>query len=308
MNTKNIMMRIIKVVVSLYILYCTIIFLTLVYNSFTEPHEYLASDYRIFKDTPAWDLAKAVRDADTAEITYLVQEKKIPIDFQDSIYGTSLLSLAVYHNNLKSVKKILELGADPNLYEDTINQQGTNPVIDACFFNEEISIEILKLLLDYGGNPNSVTKGITKNGKYSFPFRQTALEVASSNGNIAKIKLLLNYGADVNFTPDRDYDTDPLRDALYTEKMRAALCLLENGAKFDKEYINTFAKEKETILSILRIIDLPLDSEEYKFKLKIIAFLKEKGLDYYKEPIPDFMIKRIKRLYPNDWQEYMQKY
>ena len=76
MNTKNIMMRIIKVVVSLYILYWSIIFLTLVYNSFTEPHEYLASDYRIFKDTPAWDLAKAVRDADTAEIRYQILEKK----------------------------------------------------------------------------------------------------------------------------------------------------------------------------------------------------------------------------------------
>lgn len=308
MNAKNIMMRIIKVVVSLYILYWSIIFLTLVYNSFTEPHEYLASDYRIFKDTPAWDLAKAVRDADTAEITYLVQEKKIPIDFQDSIYGNSLLSLAVYHNNLKSVKKILELGANPNLYEDTINQLGTNPVIDACFFNEEKSIEILKLLLDYGGDPNSVTKGITKNGKYSFPFRQTALEAASRNGNIAKIKLLLNYGADINFVPDRDYDSDPLHEALSTRKMSAALYLLENGAKFDKEYINPFDKEKETILFILRKIDLPLDSEEYKFKLKIIAFLKEKGLDYYKEPIPDFMEKKIKRLHPDDWQEYMQKY
>ena len=307
MNTKNIMMRIIKVVVSLYILYWSIIFLTLVYNSFTEPHEYLASDYRIFKDTPAWDLAKAVRDADTAEITYLVQEKKIPIDFQDSIYGTSLLSLAVYHNNLKSVKKLLELGADPNKYEDTLDLTGENVMITACT-SLYPSDKILKLLLDYGGDPNSVTKGITKNGKYSFPFRQTALEAASRNGNIAKIKLLLNYGADVNFTPDRDYDTDPLRDALYTEKMRAALCLLENGAKFDKEYINTFSKEKETILFILRKIDLPLDSEEYKFKLKIIAFLKEKGLDYYKEPIPDFMEKEIKRLHPNDWQEYMQKY
>ena len=304
MNTKNIMMRIIKVVVSLYILYWSIIFLTLVYNSFTEPHEYLASDYRIFKDTPAWDLAKAVRDADTAEITYLVQEKKIPIDFQDSIYGKSLLSLAVYHNNLKSVKKILELGADPNLYEDTINQQGTNPVIDACFFNEEISVEILKLLLDYGGNPNSVTKGVND----GHPYRITAMEASANFGDTEKIKVLIDYGADVNFTPDRDYDTDPLLDALYTNKMRAALYLLENGAKFDKEYINPFSKEKETILFILRKIDLPLDSEEYKFKLKIIDFLKEKGLDYSKEPIPDFMIKRIKRLYPNDWQEYMQKY
>ena len=285
-------------------MYWSIIFLTLVYNSFTEPHEYLASDYRIFKDTPAWDLAKAVRDADTAEITYLVQEKKIPIDFQDSIYGKSLLSLAVYHNNLKSVKKILELGADPNLYEDTINQQGTNPVIDACFFNEEISVEILKLLLDYGGNPNSVTKGVDD----GHPYRITAMEASANFGDTEKIKVLIDYGADVNFTPDRDYDTDPLLDALYTNKMRAALYLLENGAKFDKEYINPFSKEKETILFILRKIDLPLDSEEYKFKLKIIDFLKEKGLDYSKEPIPDFMIKRIKRLYPNDWQEYMQKY
>ena len=308
MNVKKNILRIIKISLSLYVLYWIIIFLTLVYNSFTEPHEYLASDYRIFKDTPVWDLAKAVRDADTAEITYLVQEKKIPIDFQDSIYGKSLLSLAVYHNNLKSVKKLLELGADPNLYEDTINQPGTNPVIDACFFNEEISIEILKLLLDYGGNPNSVTKGVNKNGNIVHPLRNSAMEEAASFGEIEKIKVLMDYGADINFTPDRDYDTDPLKESLLTEHMNIALFLLEHGAKYDKEYLNPFTKNKENILYILRKIDLPLDSEEYKFKLKIIDFLKEKGLDYYKEPIPDFMEKKIKRLHPNDWQEYMQKY
>ena len=304
MNVKKNILRIIKIALSLYVLYWIIIFLTLVYNSFTEPHEYLASDYRIFKDTPAWDLAKAVRDADTAEITYLVQEKKIPIDFQDSIYGKSLLSLAVYHNNLKSVKKILELGADPNLYEDTINQQGTNPVIDACFFNEEISIEILKLLLDYGGDPNSVTKGVND----GHPYRMSAIEASATFGDTEKIKVLMDYGANINFVPNRDYDSDPLHKALYAHKMSAALYLLENGAKFEKEYLNPFTKNKENILYILRKIDLPLDSEEYKFKLKIIAFLKEKGLDYYKEPIPDFMEKEIKRLHPNDWQEYMQKY
>ena len=307
MNTKNIMMRIIKVVVSLYILYQSIIFLTLVYNSFTEPHEYLSSDYRIFKDTPAWDLAKAVRDADTAEIRYQILEKKIPVNYQEQKYGESMLSIATYQNNIKSVKKLLELGANPNLYVDTINRSGYNPVIKACKY-KKISVEILKLLMDFGGNPNSVTKGVNKNGNIVHPLRNSAMEEAASSGEIEKIKVLMDYGADVNFTPDRDYDTDPLLDALYTNKMRAALYLLENGAKFDKEYINPFSKEKETILFILRKIDLPLDSEEYKFKLKIIDFLKEKGLDYSKEPIPDFMIKRIKRLYPNDWQEYMQKY
>lgn len=218
-----------------------------------------------------------------------------------------MLSIATYQNNIKSVKKLLELGANPNLYVDTINRSGYNPVIKACKY-KKISVEILKLLMDFGGNPNSVTKGVNKNGNIVHPLRNSAMEEAASSGEIEKIKVLMDYGADVNFTPDRDYDTDPLLDALYTNKMRAALYLLENGAKFDKEYINPFSKEKETILFILRKIDLPLDSEEYKFKLKIIDFLKEKGLDYSKEPIPDFMIKRIKRLYPNDWQEYMQKY
>jgi len=307
MNAKKFIMRTIKVAVSLYILYCAIIFLTLVYNSFTEPNEYLASDYRIFNDTPAWDLAKAVRDADTAEIRYQILEKKIPVNYQEQKYGESMLSIATYQNNIKSVKKLLELGANPNLYVDTINRSGYNPVIKACKY-EEISIEILKLLLDYGGNPNSVTKGVNKNGNIVHPLRNSAMEEAASSGEIEKIKVLMDYGADVNFTPDRDYDTDPLHEALYAHKMSAALYLLENGAKFEKEYLNSFTKNKENILYILRKIYLPLDSEEYKFKLKIIAFLKEKGLDYYKEPIPDFMEKKIKRLHPNDWQEYMQKY
>ncbi|MBO7290999.1 MAG: ankyrin repeat domain-containing protein, partial [Bacteroidaceae bacterium] len=163
-------------------------------------------------------------------------------------------------------------------------------------------------LMDFGGNPNSVTKGVNKNGNIVHPLRNSAMEEAASSGEIEKIKVLMDYGADVNFTPDRDYDTDPLHEALYAHKMSAALYLLENGAKFEKEYLNSFTKNKENILYILRKIYLPLDSEEYKFKLKIIAFLKEKGLDYYKEPIPDFMEKKIKRLHPNDWQEYMQKY
>lgn len=307
MNVTKYILRIIKIALTLYVLYWVVIFLVLIYNSFTEPHEYLASDYRIFKDTPAWDLAKAVRDADTAEISHQILEKKIPIDFQDSIYGKSILSLAVYQDNIKSVKKLLELGADPNLYEDTIDGNGYNPVIDACIF-EDISVEILKLLLDYGGNPNSVSKGVNKNGNIVHPLRNSAMEEAASSGEIEKIKVLMDYGADINFIPVRDYDTDPLWKSLLTEQMNTALFLLEHGAKYDKEYLNPFTNSKENILHLLRKIDLPLNSEEYKYKLKIINLLKTKGLDYYNEPIPDFMVKKIKRLYPNSWEVYMKKY
>ncbi len=307
MNVKKNILRIIKISLSLYVLYWIIIFLTLVYNSFTEPHEYLASDYRIFKDTPAWDLAKAVRDADTAEIRYQILEKKIPVNYQEQKYGESMLSIATYQNNIKSVKKLLELGANPNLYVDTINRSGYNPVIKACKY-KKISVEILKLLMDFGGNPNSVTKGVNKNGNIVHPLRNSAMEEAASSGEIEKIKVLMDYGADINFTPDRDYDTDPLKESLLTEHMNIALFLLEHGAKYDKEYLDPFTNEKENILDLLRIQTFPLDSEKYFYKLKIIEFLKKNGIDYYKEPIPDFMEKEIKRLHPNDWQEYMQKY
>ncbi len=307
MNAKKFIMRTIKVAVSLYILYWAIIFLTLVYNSFTEPHEYLASDYRIFKDTPAWDLAKAVRDADTAEIRYQILEKKIPVNYQEQKYGESMLSIATYQNNIKSVKKLLELGANPNLYVDTINRSGYNPVIKACKY-KKISVEILKLLMDFGGNPNSVTKGVNKNGNIVHPLRNSAMEEAASSGEIEKIKVLMDYGADINFTPDREYDTDPLWKSLLTEQMNIALFLLEHGAKYDKEYLNPFTNEKENILDLLRIQTFPLDSEKYFYKLKIIEFLKKNGIDYYKTPVPDWIVDKIKNKYPNTWKEYIVKY
>ncbi|WP_276090957.1 hypothetical protein [Pedobacter sp. JY14-1] len=41
---------------------------------------------------------------------------------------------------------------------------------------------------------------------------------------------------------------------------------------------------------------------------EVITFLKGKGLDYYKEPIPDYILKEIKKKYPKNWEEYAQKY
>ncbi|MCB1175334.1 MAG: hypothetical protein KDK39_17300 [Leptospiraceae bacterium] len=38
------------------------------------------ADYRMFQETPAWELAKAVWDADLAEIEEQVVQNKIPVD------------------------------------------------------------------------------------------------------------------------------------------------------------------------------------------------------------------------------------
>jgi ribose 5-phosphate isomerase RpiB len=45
----------------------------------------------------------------------------------------------------------------------------------------------------------------------------------------------------------------------------------------------------------------PLDSEGYKVKMEVVEYLKQKGLDYWKEPIPG-------QYYKNYEKAYLEKY
>ena len=49
-------------------------------------------DYRVFQNTPAWQLAKAVQDEDTEEVDKIVSENPRIINYQDSKYGNTLLT------------------------------------------------------------------------------------------------------------------------------------------------------------------------------------------------------------------------
>ncbi|WPQ66297.1 hypothetical protein SIO70_15660 [Chitinophaga sancti] len=55
----------------------------------------LGSDYRLFKDTPASELARAVKREDTTAIRGIASGNKMFIDFQEPVYGKTLLMLAV---------------------------------------------------------------------------------------------------------------------------------------------------------------------------------------------------------------------
>jgi hypothetical protein len=42
--------------------------------------------------------------------------------------------------------------------------------------------------------------------------------------------------------------------------------------------------------------------------MKIVDFLLLKGIDYRKVTIPDFVVKKVKEIYPENWKEYLEKY
>ena len=210
---------------------------------------------------------------------------------------------------------MLDLGADPNLPNDSISDVGENSVILACRFSD-ISVEILKLLLKYGGNPNSTECGRNYDieGDWT-PARCSALSYAiSSFEKIEKIKFLVEAGADVNLY-NSEYQDAPLMNAIVFDRMDMALYLLEHGAdanckfeRFDKDGNPYY----EDILSMLRECYFGLDSQEYKDKLKVIKILKDRGMDYWKTPVRENNIDEINNVMHfktyKEYQNYLKRY
>lgn len=299
------------IVIILHLIACVYI------NIPVDKSHLLGDDYRLFQGTPAWDLAKAVKNQNVRLIRYYVKELDVPVDFKEEKFGETLLIQAVRTNKKKSVETLLSLGADPNIHDDTVGMVGRTSVYYASFFSRPSS-DILELLLQYGGNPNSTECGywIDLAGK-KHEARNFALDAATSN-SLEKVKLLIEYGADVNKRTS-SCPNGAISGAIIHDRMDILLYLLEHGAdahlQFQKRDFDTPNRDifYVDILYELRFCVYPLDSQEYKDKLKVIAFLKQEGLDYWSSPIPKNAFVIIKQKMKanrikDNFDDYIKKY
>ena len=286
--------------------------LVLLFASCVEHKNYIGKDPRNFRETIAYGLVKAVMDEEEESIVNEVSDKQVPIDFQEPHYGLTALHLAVLNNKIESVRVLLKLGADPNIASDSINSDGGNAVIYAAQF-QYIDCKILELLLEYKGNPNSINKGVTSLGNNThYPLRMSALSYAS-NISKQKVELLVSYGADVNYkyTDDNALSVCPLENAIILGEMDIVLFLLEHGANYDIDFSSKVERTRigsVDILYRLRQCMFKIGSDEHKTKMRIVEFLRSRGLDYFKSEIPEYISNRIKQQYPNTWKEYMEVY
>ena len=258
----------------------------------------LGDDFRLYKHTPAWSLAKAVEDEDTTEISKQVLQMHISVDYRDPEYKQTLLMLATRTNKIESVKKLLELGANPNAHDDSTKYFGESAVLLACRFTRPSS-KILALLLKYGGNPNSTACGVQENGLGEIvPIRDFALSAAVFS-SFEKVKLLVDAGANINYATSTE--NCAIENCMIFDRMDIMLYLLQKGADYrrkfkeidlDKPDYPTFEVD---ILYKLRKCVYPIGSKEYTDKMKVVNFLKKKGLDYWKSPIPSGMYGGIMR-------------
>lgn len=269
--------------------------------------ELLALDYRQFKGTPQERLAMAVHYGDLKEIRHQVVDKGIDINGRAPKYGNTVLMTAVWDKNVEVTKCLLELGADPNIYEMNNAYNQGNAVTIASEY--EIPIEILSLLMKYGGDPNSQIKPAVSRKLYLDA--GFALGFAAQDETSEKLTILLDAGADINQIGG-EFQTNALNYAVRLDKMENAYYLLNKGINFNLIAKNCIITDEGlgnlTLLALLRRSTLSLNSKQYQYKKKIIEFLKEKGLDYTQEPIPDAIVKKVQKEYPDTWEEYLKVY
>jgi upstream activation factor subunit UAF30 len=102
-------------------------------------------------------------------------------------WGPSALKLAVISGDIGTIKEVLDAGA----LVDIIDMEGWTPLMNAA---TEGSVEITKLLVARGANPNHI---VTSNLSSKTDGR-TSLMNAAFNGHVEVAQVLLNAGASVN--------------------------------------------------------------------------------------------------------------
>ena len=144
---------------------------------------------------------------------------------------TSELENAIEEHNTKLVMEFLKKGANPD--GDPIYPL-LKTAVDELF--EKGSIDILKLLLEYGASVNyGYVRGVSNSILHSAICSSCYIEV---------ITLLLSYGANPIVIDEEG--SSPLDDAVYEKRLDIVFILLEYGAKSDINKYHHF-----TVMTVL---------------------------------------------------------
>lgn len=273
-------------------------------ESYVEKSTLQPNDYRLFQGTKIWELAKKVQDNDVRGISLALEDHRDFIDLQDSIYGNTLLMLSIINQQYDSFKAIVDAGSNVNihnLYNDAF------PLLEASAYRQNDPRSV-QYLIEHGALVND-TMNVTERGKIFAT--TTPLMAAAKCGNLSVVKILLDYGANIDFS--NNIGDTALGETLKTNKFHITYYLLERGANYRKIVymgLDEYGKRNVpiNISTALRYSMPELHTVEHREKMKVIAFLKAKGINYDSVPIPKSVVNRAKEVYPNSWNNYLEQY
>ncbi|NLY75355.1 MAG: ankyrin repeat domain-containing protein [Firmicutes bacterium] len=286
--------------------------------------EYRITDIRIYKDTPTWKLALAVKRQDTKSIEKIAEKEPYLLNYQDPKYGATLLLWAVGTERYRSAEALLKCGADPDIASTgNTTYGGDTPLLVASGFSwvdrrAKKDPKFVKLLLKYGADPNKPYAGFNIPESKSLTEPGTSPLMQSIGCGIEKMKALVEAGADINYKT-KSGNTAAITalnaggpNATLEALQYAYYLIVEKKAKVIDHYYGRLSYSDPTRkfypVDLLRYWIYPLDSEEYKIKLKIIEEFARQGVNYWETEINNRTLEIIKKRYPDTWEEYIKKY
>lgn len=275
-------------------------------------------DIEIFKNTPSWELVKAVEKDDFSRIKKILKKDKSLVNFQEPMFGTTVLMRAVNTEKYETAKLLLDYGADPNI----VSNIGTFALFETISFswkdkNANGNPKFVKLLLNYGANPNLTYCSPKIEGENDPIECGTSPLIHAVSRGMEKAKLLIQKGADINYKT-KSGNTASYEALLMKDVDLAYFLIVEKNAKItDPVYLYSVTEDNRIQYEnphypVDLLIDwvFELNSKEYKMKMEIVKKFEQQGINYQdrKNEISKLTLKRIKKMYPESWENYIDKY
>jgi len=277
---------------------------------------YRITNVRIYRNTPVWELARAVDSQNTQKIAIIAAENPELLDYQDPQFGTTLLFWAVGMEKYEAAEALLKAGANPNII--SIYEGGTAlyRMAGYSFIDNDAKKDprFVELLLEYGADPNIGFIGNDRGSKREIGFTPLMRSIGCG---IEKTRALVNGGANVNFRTESG--DNAVSQALLQGIGGGTLALfayvhylvVEQQADITKPVtISPIHGDPFDAYDVtqLRFWTFPLNSEGHRLKMEVVEEFARQGVDYWATDIPVHTLDRIKKLYPDTWEEYINRY
>lgn len=234
-------------------------------------------DYRNFKTSQCWTLAKAINENDSLKILRLVRKEKISVNCFDSKFGSSLLDLAIMNDKDKSFNALIQANVNINAISPI---DGRTSLFNVCTYSHSLNHVFFYVsgLVEHGADVNASIPDTLEDK----PTRITPLEMLVQNtSDIEAIKYLLDHGARVDIYP-KDGPDALISKARLNSDLRPLRYLLIDRKIPPPNFIsvrNNGTPEQRiiTLRKALEQSDVSAYADQQKIKEEILAFLSLTG-------------------------------